>query len=347
MRPLRIAQVAPVGTAVPPALSGSIETMTSVLTEGLVARGHHVTLFASGDSTTTASLHATFAQGYREDPKIWPWELCEVFNTAAAFERAAAFDVIHCQAAYAPMSLGFGRLVATPVLHTVHHSPLPDEVRVWRRYAEAPFVAVSHDQAARLTGLNLMAVIPHGLDLQRFAFRAEPDDYLLFLGRFTEGKGVLHAIEAARRSGLRLFLAAQENDYYRAVVAPFVDGQRVVYVGEVGHDLKVTLLGGARVLLYPVQAGEPFGLVLAEAMACGTPVAAFDAGAVREVVDDGVTGGVFASLDALVAGLPRVLTLDRAAVRATAVARFGVDRMVDAYVGVYTALVAARKAGTA
>ncbi len=136
---------------------------------------------------------------------------------------------------------------------------------------------------------------------------------------------MVHAIEAARRLGMRLLLAAQENDYYRAAIAPLVDGERVVYVGEVGHDEKVALLGGARALLYPVQAGEPFGLVLAEAMACGTPVAAFDAGAVREVVDDGVTGGVFASLDALVAGLPRVLALDRAAVRATAVRRFGVD----------------------
>ena len=345
-QPLRIAQVAPVGTAVPPPLSGSIETMTSVLTEGLVARGHHVTLFATADSVTGATLRATFPRGYREDPTMWPWELCELFNLSAAFERAAAFDVIHCQSAYSPMSLAFGRLVSTPVLHTVHHSPTPDEVRQWQHYPEAAFVAVSHDQAARLTGLTLAGIIPHGLDLQRFAFRAQPDDYLLFLGRFTEGKGVVQAIAAARRVGMRLLLAAQENDYYRAVIAPLVDGQAVVYVGEVGHDAKTALLGGARALLYPVQAGEPFGLVLTEAMACGTPVAAFDAGAVREVVDDGVTGGVFASLDALVSGLPRVLALDRGAVRATVVRRFGVERMVDAYVDVYAGLIArARRAG--
>jgi glycosyltransferase involved in cell wall biosynthesis len=339
--PLRIAHVAPVGTAVPPRLSGSIEAMSSVLTEGLVARGHHVTLFATADSTTRAALHATFARGYREDPAIWPWELCELFNLSAAFERASGFDVIHCQAAYSPMSLALARLVPTPVLHTVHHAPAPAEVRVWQRYAEAPFVALSHDQAARLAGLNVAAVIPHGLDLHRFPFRAHPDDYLVFLGRFTEGKGVVPAIDAARSCGMRLILAAQENDYYRAVVAPHVDGTRVVYVGEVAHDAKVALLGGARALLYPVQAGESFGLVLTEAMACGTPVAAFDAGAVREVVDDGVTGGVFASLDALVDGLPRVLALDRSVVRATAAARFGADRMVDAYVDVYAALAGA------
>ncbi len=347
-RPLRIAQVAPVGTAVPPRLSGSIETMTSVITEGLVARGHEVTLFATGDSVTTARLHATFPRGYRDDPLMWPWETCELFNLAAACERAAAFDVIHCQAAYAPFSLALARLVPTRILHTVHHSPALAEVDVWRRYPEQPFVAVSQDQAQRLSGLTVVDVIPHGLDLQRFPFRAVPDDYLLFLGRFTEGKGVVPAIEAARRSGLRLLLAAQENDYYREVIAPLVDGLQTVYVGEVSHADKVALLGGARALLYPVQAGEPFGLVLTEAMACGTPVAAFDAGAVREVVDVGVTGGVFASVDALVAGLPRVMALDRGVVRATAAARFGVDRMVDAYVDVYSALVgAARATGTA
>lgn len=343
-RPLRIAQVAPVGTSVPPRLSGSIETMTSVLTEGLVARGHDVTLFASGDSSTAAVLHASYPRGYRDDPLMWPWETCELFNLAAACERAAAFDVIHCQSAYAPMSLALARLVPTPVLHTVHHSPAPAEVAIWQRYPEQPFVAVSQDQAQRLSGLTVVGVIPHGLDVQQFVFRAVPDDYLLFLGRFTEGKGVVPAIAAARRSGLRLLLAAQENDYYREAVAPLVDGVQTVYVGEVSHHEKIALLGGARALLYPVQAAEPFGLVLAEAMACGTPVAALDAGAVREVVDVGVTGGVFASLDALVAGLPRVLALDRAVVRATAAARFGADRMVDAYVDVYTALVATARA---
>ncbi len=343
-RPLRIAHVVPVATSVPPPLSGSIETMATVLTDGLVARGHEVTLFATGSSTTSATLHATFARGYRDDPAMWPWELCELFNLSAAFERADAFDVIHCQAEYSPVSLAFGRLVAVPVLHTVHYSPTPDEIAIWHRYPEAPFVALSQVQADRLTGFRVAAVIPHGLDLARFPYRSAPDDYLLFLGRFTEGKGVMQAIEAARRSGRRLLLAAQENDYYRQVVAPLVDGDRVVFVGEVAHNAKVALLGGARALLYPVQAGEPFGLVLAEAIACGTPVAAIDAGAVREVVDDGVTGGVFTSLDALVDGLPRVLALDRAAVRARAVARFGADRMVDAYVEVYRRLIASTPA---
>jgi glycosyltransferase involved in cell wall biosynthesis len=200
-------------------------------------------------------------------------------------------------------------------------------------------VAISDAQARLLTGLNVVGMVRHGIDMSAFTFRQAPDDHLVFLGRFTEGKGVLAAIDIARRAGMRLLLAAAENDYYRDVVAPHVDGTYIVYVGEVDHVAKVALLGGARALIYPVQAGEPFGLVLAEAMACGTPCAALDRGAVREIVDDGVTGGVFASVEALVAGLPRVLALDRARIRATAVARFGADRMVDEYVQIYTHLV--------
>lgn len=332
---MRIAQVGPVATSIPPERSSSVELMTSLLTEGLVAAGHEVTLFATGTSRTRASLHATFPRGYGEDMSMWPWEAYELFNVAAAVERAAAFDIIHCQAMYWPMGLAFSRLSATPVVQTLHHAPSPGEVALWSRYPDAPFIAISEEQQRLLTGLNVVGVVPHAIDTGAFAFRAAPDDYLVFLGRFTEGKGVLQAIEVARRAGLRLRLAAPENEYYRDVIAPLVDGTRVEYVGEVNHAGKVALLGGARAMLYPVQAGEPFGLVLAEAMACGTPVAALDRGAVREVVDDGVTGGIFGSLAALEAGLPRVLALDRAAVRRRAEARFGIARMVEDYVAVY------------
>jgi glycosyltransferase involved in cell wall biosynthesis len=341
-RPLRIAQVGPVATSIPPAGSSSVELMTSLLTEGLVAQGHHVTLFATGSSRTAATLHATFANGYSEDTSLWPWEACELINLSAAVERAADFDIIHYQAMYWPMSVPFTRLVSTPVVQTLHHAPSAPEIALWSRYPDAPFVAISNAQARLLAGLNVVGVVPHGIDTASFTFRAQPDDYLLFLGRFTEGKGVLPAIEIARRGGMRLVLAAPENDYYREVIAPHVDGRQVVYAGEVDHPRKVELLGGARALVYPVQAGEPFGLVMAEAMACGTPVAALDRGAVRELVDEGITGRAFESIDALVAGLPDVLALDRERVRTTAVARFGVERMVGDYVTVYRQLVASR-----
>lgn len=338
---MRIALVAPVAQSVPPARSGSIETVTDLLARGLAARGHDVTLFAAGTSAAPARLHATFAQGYHADESLWPWELCELFNLSAAVERAAAFDVIHAQAEYAPLGLAFARLCAAPLVHTVHHWPAEAEAALWARCPDAPFIAVSAAQARRLAGLTVAGVVHHAVDPARFPFRPEPDDYLLFLGRFTAGKGVLEAIDAARRGGLRLMLAAAENDYYRRTVAPLVDGGRVVYRGEVDAAGRAALLGGARALLYPVQADEPFGLVLAEAMTCGTPVAAFDRGAVRELVDEGVTGHVFGGLDALVAGLPRTVALDRARVRRRALERFHPDRMVAGYAEIYAGLAAA------
>jgi glycosyltransferase involved in cell wall biosynthesis len=341
--PLRIAHVAPVATSNPPPRSGSVETMTSLLTEGLVALGHDVTLFATGNSTTTATLHAIYPHGYSHDQDMWPWELYELLNLAAAVERAGEFDVVHYEAEYYPMTLAFARLSPTPILQTLHYSPGEAEIRLWSRYPEAPFVAISSEQARLLQGLNVVGTVLHAVDTQAFTFRDDPDDYLLFLGRFTEGKGVLQAIEVARRAGMRLILAAAENDYYREAVAPRVDGTHIIYAGEADFAAKVKLFGGARALLYPVQSREPFGLVLAEAMACGTPVAALDRGAVREVVDDGVTGVIFETVEDLTAGLPRVLALDRRRVRERAVGRFGVDRMVAEYDTVYQQVVEATR----
>jgi len=312
--------------------------MTALLANGLVDRGHDVTLFAVGGSRTRARLQATFERGYASDPAMWPWESCELFHLAAAVRQARAFDVIHHQAEYAPIGIAYAGVSATPVLQTVHHSPDASEVRVWQTSPGAPIVALSRAQAALLQGLDVVAIVPHAVDLPAFAFRPEPDGDLLFLGRFTEGKGVLQAIEIARRAGRRLVLAAAENDYYRAAIAPLVDGSHVRYAGEVDHAAKVDLLNRAGALLYPVQAAEPFGLVLAEAAACGCPVAALDGGAVPEIVAPGISGGVFSSLDALVEGLPSVLALDRQRVRAHAMEHFGIDRMVDGYERVYRAL---------
>lgn len=343
MSSLRIAHIAPVATTIPPPKSGSVETMTSLLTEGLVARGHDVTLFATGDSQTTAKLAAIYPHGYWHDQNMWPWELYEMLNLAAAVESASEFDIIHYEAAYYPMSLAFARLSPTPIVQTLHHSPSADEVKLWLRYPEAPFVAISNEQARLLAGLNVVDTVLHGIDTTNFTFREKPDDYLLFLGRFTEGKGVLQAIEIAKRVGMRLILAAAEDEYYREKVAPHVDGRHIVYFGEANFEAKVQLYGGARALLYPIQSREPFGLVLAEAMACGTPVAALDKGAVRELVDDGVTGIVFEDLEQMANDLPRVFDLDRRRVRERAVAQFGAERMVDEYVKVYSRIMEAHR----
>ncbi len=340
---MRIAHIAPVATTIPPPKSGSVETMTSLLTEGLVARGHDVTLYATADSTTSARLNAIYPHGYWHDENMWPWELYEMLNLAAAVERSGEYDIIHYEAAYYPMSLAFARLSPTPIVQTLHHSPSSAEVGLWSRYPEAPFVAISQEQARLLVGLNVVDTVLHGIDTDSFTFQARPDDYLLFLGRFTEGKGVLQAIEIAKRVGMRLILAAAEGEYYREKIAPHVDGGNIVYYGEADFAAKVKLYGGARALLYPIQAREPFGLVLAEAMACGTPVAALDRGAVREVVDEGITGMVFENLEQMANDLPRVFDFDRRRVRERAVARFGVARMVDEYVAVYSRLVEAHR----
>jgi glycosyltransferase involved in cell wall biosynthesis len=342
---LKIAHVGPVAIAIPPRKSGSVEQMTSLLTEGLVARGHDVTLFATGNSTTRARLHATFAHGYWEDQNMWPWELYEMLNLAAAVERARDFDLVHYEAAYYPMSLAFARLCPVPLVQTLHHSPTAPEVALWSRYPEVGFVAISDEQARLLSGVTVVDTVLHGIDTDRFTYRAQPDDYLLFLGRFTEGKGVLQAIEVAKKTGIRLIMAAADEVYYREKVAPHVDGTHIVYYGEAGFDEKVRLYGGARALLYPIQAREPFGLVLAEAMACGTPVAALDRGAVREVVDDQVTGVVFSDLDAMASGLDRVFALDRLRVHQRSVERFGVDRMVREYEAVYRRIIETAPAG--
>jgi glycosyltransferase involved in cell wall biosynthesis len=340
---MKIAHVGPVATSIPPPKSGSVEQMTSLLTEGLVARGHDVTLFATADSKTRAQLQATFPHGYWDDENMWPWELYEMLNLAAAVERAREFDIIHYEAAYYPISLAFARLSPTPIVQTLHHSPSAAEVALWSRYREAPFVAISNEQARLLSGVTVVGTVLHGVETDRFTFRETPEDYLLFLGRFTEGKGVLQAIEVAKRADMRLILAAADEEYYHTHVAPLVDGRQIVYFGEADFDAKVRLYGGARALLYPIQAGEPFGLVLAEAMACGTPVAALDRGAVREIVDDGVTGMVFENLDQMISGLARAFALDRRRIHQRAVARFGVDRMVREYEAIYTQIAGSRQ----
>ena len=345
-RRLRIALVGPVAQSIPPRRSGSVESVTALLADGLVERRHEVTLFATGTSATRAKVHATFPRGYHEDPDLWPWELCELLNLSAAVERAAEYDVVHYQAEYAPISIAFAALCATPLVTTLHHAPSATEVALWSRSGSgARFVAVSDHQRRLLGPLDVVATIHHAVDTGAFAPRGEPRDQLVFLGRFTEGKGVLDAIEIARRADMRLVLAAAANDYYTQAVAPHVDGDRIVYAGELGMKEKAELLAASRALLYPVQSAEPFGLVMAEAMACGTPVAALRRGAVEELVDHGVTGGVFATTDELLEGLPSVLAIDREAVRARAVERFGPDRMVDAHCAAYARLLAAHARG--
>jgi len=342
-RRLKIAHVAPVATTIPAAKSGSVEMVSALLTEELVRRGHEVTLFATGRTVTSAQLFATFPNGYWENADMWPWEHYELAHLATACERADQFDVIQYQAAYYPMSLSFTRLIKTPMAHTLHHQPQPEQRDLWLCYPEANLVAISNYQRGALEGMNCAAVIPHGIDLHNFRFSDSPDDYLVYLGRFTEGKGPLHAIEVAKRAGMRLLMAAPDSGYYYDVIEPLVDGNQIVYLGELDHKEKVELLCGARAMIYPIQVGEPFGLVLIEAMACGAPVAALAKGAAPEIVMDGVGGYVSETLDEMVEKLPDVMSLPRDAVRRHAEAHYSVEAMTDRYEALYYRLVAQRE----
>jgi glycosyltransferase involved in cell wall biosynthesis len=333
---MRIAHVGPVATTIPAAKNGSVELVTALITDELVRRGHDVTLFATGQTQTKAKLHAVFESGYLEDPHgLWPWELCELMNLTAACERHRDFDVLHYQGAYYPLSVALSRLVPIPMVHTLHHQPLPSQVEMWRHYPDTHYVAISSFQARALAGFSSVTTIPHGIDTANFTFGADAEDYVVFLGRFTPGKGVLEAIEVARRSNTKMLLAAPDCEYYQKTIAPHVDGKLIQYVGELDFAGKTKLLQHAKALVYTVQQGEPFGLVLVEAMACGTPVAALARGAVPEIVRDGVSGYGFETLDELVAGLPKVYALDRAQVARHVRENFDVSRMVDAYEQLY------------
>jgi len=336
--------VAPIASAVTPTSTASIEQLVWQLTEELVRRGHDVTLYATGDSFTSAHLQATYARGYGDDPLLWNWQFHETMHVASAFEEADDFDVIHSHAYH--HALPFTRLTGTPVVHSYHVIPDDDVARLYARYPDACVVAISRYQEGFFRASPSTTVIHHGINTAGFPFRAESDGYLLFLGRMLPGKGVVEAVHLARQVGMRLLIAGPENDhddYFRSEVAPLVDGRDVVYLGPVTVSERNPLLAGAAALLYPILAPEPFGLVLIEAMACGTPVAAFGRGAVPEIVENGVTGYFADDLPSLAALLPAVVGLDRAGVRDAVARRFDHRHMVERYVAVYERLSQTRR----
>jgi glycosyltransferase involved in cell wall biosynthesis len=278
-----------------------------------------------------------YPRGYERDDSLWDCQFHEAMHMAAAFERASEFDVIHSHAYH--HALPFTRLVGTPVVHTYHILPDPDIVRAYARYPEARLVAISRYQRSKLVDIPEVPVIYHGVDFDAFPFQASGGEYLLFLGRMSGAKGTLQAIEVAKAVGMRLVLAGPGDDeFFEAHVAPAIDGQFVDYVGPVGIEERNRLLAGAAALLYPIAVSEPFGLVMVEAMACGTPVAALDRGAVRDIIEIGRTGYYAADAESLAVQIPDTLALDRARVRQQAIQRFDYRRMTDEYEALYRRL---------
>jgi glycosyltransferase involved in cell wall biosynthesis len=338
---VRIAVLAPISWRVPPRHYGPWELFASLLTEGLVARGHDVTLFATGDSETSARLSSVVPHSWSEDTTIDP-KVAECLHIAAVFDRASDFDVIHNSFDFLPLT--YAGLISTPVVTTIHGFSSPQIVPVYAKYNDnTSYVAIS--DADRHPALDYVATIHHGIDVDRFDFHPDSGSYLAFFGRIHPDKGVVAAIDTAARVGLPLHLAGivQDERYFEEEIAPRIDGERVRYLGPVGAADRSSFLGGASALLHLIDFDEPFGFSVVEAMACGTPVIAFDRGSMSEIIDEGVTGTAVTDVASAADAVARVLTFDRHAIRATAARRFSRDRMVDEYVAVYEQVVAAQK----
>jgi glycosyltransferase involved in cell wall biosynthesis len=330
---VRIAVLAPIAWRVPPRHYGPWELFASLLTEGLVSRGHDVTLFAAGDSETSARLCSVVPRGWSEDPSIDP-KVAECLQISQVFERASEFDVIHNSFDFLPLT--YSALVSTPVVTTIHGFSSPRIVPVYAKYSQSTFYVAISD-ADKHPALDYVATIHHGIETGRFTFNPTCGSYLAFFGRIHPDKGVVAAIDVAENTGIPLRIAGiiQDEPYFNREVVPRLDGDRVRFVGPVRAEDRSSFLGGALALLHLIDFDEPFGLSVVEAMACGTPVIAFDRGSMPEIIIDGTTGSLVSDVASAAAAVMRMGQFDRRIVRDVAVQRFSIDRMVDEYVAVY------------
>jgi len=333
---VRIGLVSTVSAPVGAEAWGSVEAWTWLLARELTNLGHDITTFGCAGSESSGQVVVTVPGPYGAPGSFDDWQLCEWVNLSRALEAAAQCDVLHCQAYLWGMPLQ--HLTRTPLVHTLHVVPDDNAVQLWRAYPGSCVTALSRQQWKDWPELKPAAIIPHGVDVAQFTFQATPEDYLLYLGRFTSAKGPLQAIQTARTLGIKLILAGPENPYFREKVKPLVDGHSVIYAGFVRGAVRNRLLGGARALLYPIQYAEAFGLVLVEAMLCGTPIAALGLGAVPEILEEGVSGFMTTHTQDLAGLVSRCFQLDRARIRAQAERRFSARRMAEDYLCVYSAL---------
>ena len=343
---MRIGMLAPLWERVPPEKYGGTELVVYNLTEELVRRGHEVTLFASGDSITSAKLRSIRLRALRPHPDQLNPGCYSMLHAAECFRHADRFDLIHNHAGW--NAIPMAALVSTPTVTTLHDRVNGEGAMVFRHYEEHPCISISNSYRECAPWLNYVATVHNGIMVERFPFRDRPDadPYLAFLGRFSPEKATHLAIAAARRAGWRLKIGAKlpdnprDEQYYKEVIMPQIDGDQIQYLGELNHDQKVELLSGAHALMFPIQWDEPFGLVMIEALACGTPVIACCRGSVQEVIEPGVAGLVCEEVEELPGAIARIGEVDRAGCRAYVEQHFSVGAMTDAYLVAYDQVLA-------
>lgn len=330
---MKIALLSPIAWRTPPLHYGPWELIVSLLAEGLVENGIEVSLYATSNSMTSAKLESICKSPYEEDktidPKVW-----ECMHIAHLFERAEEYDLIHNHYDFLP--LAFSRLVKTPVLTTIHGFSSPKIIPVYQEYNKHNYY-VSISNADRNPVLKYYANVYHGIDISKFDYRAQHGDYLLYFGRIHHEKGCLEAINIAKKFDRKLIIAGiiQDSDYFNNQIAPLIDNTNISYIGSIGTDLRSNLLGGAYALLHPILFAEPFGLSVVEAMACGTPVVAFNSGSMPEVVKEGFSGFLVNSIEDAVEKLKIIPELDRQNCRLWVEQNFSQERMVKDYIKIY------------
>jgi glycosyltransferase involved in cell wall biosynthesis len=346
---MRIAQVAPLIEAVPPKLYGGSERVVAYLTDALVELGHEVTLFASGDSLTKAKLVPVWPRALRLDPGVLDYFAPVFMELEMVARRAHDFDVIHAHLDY----FGYPLLqrLDVPSVTTLHgRLDLPELQPLYQLYGDVPVVSISDSQRAPLPGANYVATIHHGLPQNLLAAGNGDGGYLAFLGRISPEKAPDAAIRIAAEAGMRLKIAAKvdrvDQEYFAAVIEPLLEQPHVEFIGEITERQKSEFLGAAAGLLFPIAWREPFGLVMIEAMACGTPVIAFDNGSVPEVIEEGVTGFIVRNERDAAAAVGRLGTLDRGRIRAEFDSRYTAHHMAQNYLKLYSRMTKARRTGT-
>lgn len=330
---MKVAMLAPIAWRTPPRKYGPWEQVASTLTEGLVSQGITVTLFATADSLTAGRLRHSAPAGYAESPALDP-KVEECLHISQVMEAAGEFDIIHNHFDFLPLT--YSRLIATPMVTTVHGFSSPKIIPVYKKYNETcHYVSIS--DADRSTQLDYIATVYNGIDTSQFDFVEYPSDYLLYLGRIHPEKGAHLAIEVARRTGRKLVIAGfiQDTRYFETEVLPHIDGRQIQYVGNVGPKERNTLLGNAAALLHLIGFDEPFGLSVAEAMCCGTPVIAINRGSMPELISHGETGFLVRTADEALPLIGRLSELSRRDCRKRATELFSAEKMVAGYLDIY------------